>query len=237
VCKTAKQLAAADNNNVYKLWDRDTTMGCQCDKGYYGPDCSLKTCKVGVDPLYLDDSSTVKFSIFDFATLTTAPTAAFDDGTAARGPGYWAIRFFDYTGEDWITKPIKAGASCADVISALEALPNDVIPAGMTYCTLTQNNNLPDNTGWNSGYDAQHGNGTAHPYHITYRMSIWDAYGFQDATGIAGGDGVYTPLTWFPGSFSFGSASLGDGMTTTHVTLSGFIYRIKFYGNPGTCTL
>src|SRR5689334_182226 len=36
VCKTIRQLAAADNWNVYELWDRDVTMGCECDAGYTG---------------------------------------------------------------------------------------------------------------------------------------------------------------------------------------------------------
>jgi len=72
VCKTIKQLALADNDNVYKLWDKDVTMGCECDKGFFGPDCSLRECKSGIDPLYLDDAATTKFSTFYFAVLSTA---------------------------------------------------------------------------------------------------------------------------------------------------------------------
>ena len=60
VCKSIKQLAYNDYWNVYKLWDKDVTMGCECDKGYFGADCSLRSCKVGVDPLYLDDAATQK---------------------------------------------------------------------------------------------------------------------------------------------------------------------------------
>jgi hypothetical protein len=43
VCKSKAQLAASDNANVYRLWDKDVTMGCVCDPGFSGPDCSLKT--------------------------------------------------------------------------------------------------------------------------------------------------------------------------------------------------
>ena len=48
VCKTIKQLATKTTQNVYKLWDRDATMGCDCDIGYFGPDCALKSCKVRI---------------------------------------------------------------------------------------------------------------------------------------------------------------------------------------------
>jgi len=36
----------------YQLWDRVQVMGCSCDSLYTGPDCSLKKCPLGVDPLY-----------------------------------------------------------------------------------------------------------------------------------------------------------------------------------------
>ena len=32
-CMTIEQLAFLDNNNIYDLWDKDTTMGCKCDPG------------------------------------------------------------------------------------------------------------------------------------------------------------------------------------------------------------
>jgi hypothetical protein len=135
VCKTIKQLAHADNYNVYELWDRDTTMGCECDSGYTGPDCSERICKYGVDPLYLDDAATVKYSIYDFALVSTAKgvtttAGLFTDGSTTAGTGYFALRFYDNFGEDWLTGPIQAGSSCTSVVEALEALPNNAIPSG-----------------------------------------------------------------------------------------------------------
>merc|ERR1719181_2388972 len=73
VCKTIQQLANADNGNIYELWDRHKTMGCECDAGFYGPDCSKRRCKTGVDPLYLDDSATIKYPTMNFATLAYSP--------------------------------------------------------------------------------------------------------------------------------------------------------------------
>lgn len=39
----------ADPNND-KTWDRDSILGCKCDPGYQGYDCSLVSCPVGDDP-------------------------------------------------------------------------------------------------------------------------------------------------------------------------------------------
>lgn len=127
VCKTVRQLAYADNENVYELWDRDVTMGCECDPGFSGADCSERLCKYAVDQLYMDDTSTVKYATWDFAVVHKGATD-FHNGMFDEGTGYWAIRFFDMHGEDWVTKPIPAGATCAQVIDALNSLPNEVIP-------------------------------------------------------------------------------------------------------------
>lgn len=32
------------------VWDADMVYGCNCDDGYFGPDCSLKDCPRGDDP-------------------------------------------------------------------------------------------------------------------------------------------------------------------------------------------
>jgi len=38
---------------IYALWDKTFTMGCKCDPGYTGSDCSLKLCRYGIDPLFI----------------------------------------------------------------------------------------------------------------------------------------------------------------------------------------
>lgn len=235
VCKSKKQLASADNQNVYKLWDQNVGMGCLCDKGYYGADCSLRQCKYGVDPLYLDDSATVKYSIYDVATLTTSSTIDFTDGTPLSGTGYWAIRFFDITGEDWLTKPIIQSATCAMVVAALEALPNNVIPSGYTQCTRTLKTNMPENR-WQD-YDAQHPKGSVHPYQISYNLTIWEANYLS--TGLLGSDQdprLENPTVMGTGVEHSSNTNLyatGNFAGTDTKALSGSIYRLKFYGNPG----
>jgi len=61
-----------------------------------------------VDPLYLDDSATVKYPVFNVAQFTnivatradtiSGDTGIFNDGTPLAGTGYWALRFYDVHG-------------------------------------------------------------------------------------------------------------------------------------------
>ena len=133
-CQTAAELAAMDSDNLYMLWDKDITMGCMCEPGFTGPTCAEKTCKYGVDPMYIDDP---------YMSIR-APTARVEIkndkrayGTEFGGQylsGTYAIKFYDVFGEDYETTPILVNSSCESIISALEALPNTVVPAGTTEC-------------------------------------------------------------------------------------------------------
>lgn len=38
-------------SSVYAAWDADTVLGCACDSGWGGYDCSQPSCPLGVDPL------------------------------------------------------------------------------------------------------------------------------------------------------------------------------------------
>jgi len=126
-CETIKELAEDDNDNVYALWDADMTMGCTCDAGYSGVDCSSRVCAYGIDPLYVDDESTARVYT---ATYNLAGTAM---------SGTYAIKFYDVFGENWVTEPIVADAAtdCQIVVDTLEALPNTVIPDGSVMCSAT----------------------------------------------------------------------------------------------------
>lgn len=226
VCKTIRQLAKADHGNVYQLWDKDVTMGCECDAGYTGPDCSERECKYGVDPLYLDDASTVKYSIYDFAVLTNnkkpvSMETLFTDGQSEAKSGYWAIRFYDNHGEDWLTRPILAGSSCDEVMDALESLPNNVVPNNTLHCTFGSVFNGTENTfsQQTTPYmDADHPLGSAHPYRIAYKLDFWES----DTPLNQGEISPLTPLQFYSGSND-----------TSYNMVSGYFYRIKFYGNPG----
>ena len=61
--------------NTYTLIQiRYKMQGCSCDKGYFGGDCSQRQCGHGRDPLYSDDTSAIKYSVFNFGFLTTSGT-------------------------------------------------------------------------------------------------------------------------------------------------------------------
>ena len=128
-CMTIEQLAFLDHGNSYDLWDKYSTMGCKCDPGYTGADCSERTCVHGIDPLYVDDTS----------AQVTHTTVRIESSDADALSGEYAIRFWDTHGEDYITKGIPVtgdgivdGVSkthCDAVKEALLELPNRVVPA------------------------------------------------------------------------------------------------------------
>ena len=224
VCQSARQIAKNNYDNVYKLWDADTSMGCVCDPGYYGPACTYRECEHGLDPLYEDDITTAKVGIYDFAILTTG--TEFSDGMAdSEGTnGHWAIRFFDALGEDWLTYSIPAWARCDQVIAALEALPNHVIPTGTVECRRTEYKRSTSALDWANNFTSSGGNGQ-HEFWYHYRMATWTLK--SDETLIQG----------IPNSWVVGNATHSNGILTDNAALApsfiGDIYRVKFTANPG----
>lgn len=149
VCKSAKEVASDDFNNTYLLWDRHSTQGCECDGGYYGPDCSMKKCKVGIDPMYKNNGRTVRTANFTYEFWTGRPTAcdsaSLNTATLVAEAntlpaninylvGNYSLVFTDVYGQAWQTEAIDIDATCATVMATLEALPNNVIPVGSVSC-------------------------------------------------------------------------------------------------------
>jgi len=139
MCSTVKEIARFDSNNTYALWDEYSTMGCICDPGYDGPDCSEMKCKFGADPLYYDDKQNIRYSNYTFVLWNIDKEAADADlgrDKNSAWKGNFSIVFYDYNGQDWHTSPIDIKATCDDITNALEALPNNVIAAGSVLCSL-----------------------------------------------------------------------------------------------------
>ena len=94
---------------------------------YSGPDCSVRGCVSGIDPLYTDDTT----------ARVTHTTVRFESSDASALSGQYAIKFYDISGEDWITKPIFLSATgvidtkthCESVSEALLELPLGVVPS------------------------------------------------------------------------------------------------------------
>lgn len=140
VCKTIKQLAHADYGNIYELWDEDATMGCECDSGYFGADCSLRKCKVGQDPLYEDDvgqRKTAQYFVGIFTTNTTIhdSESLFHDGTVNKLRGSYRYLFTDEYGKKWETATLYENADCTSVVNAFQGIPSDVLPPNAIRCT------------------------------------------------------------------------------------------------------
>jgi hypothetical protein len=130
-CQTIETIAKWDNGNEYKLWDRDMTMGCYCDPGYTGADCSLRQCKHGIDPLYTNLYTTANMPSWRIS---------FDVDSQSDVNGTYAIKFYDTYGEDYVTEPITHLPTdySADIKKALEALPNSVVPLDSVKVSILQ---------------------------------------------------------------------------------------------------
>ncbi|ETK89932.1 hypothetical protein L915_06198 [Phytophthora nicotianae] len=101
------------NKITYDLWDSKVTYGCRCDPWYHGADCSLRTCKVGVDPMFLSVGTATYevFALHVWLDPTAFPTSSTTLGvTTPVGRTIQAdwvrLRLFDYHGESYITDPI-----------------------------------------------------------------------------------------------------------------------------------
>ena len=127
-CINKKAIANNDYNHNYYLWDEFITHGCECDSGYYGADCSKKVCKYGVDPNYEEGYQTARFSNWTVAITTDA------DNGAVTVAGNYSIIYHDTKGVKWMTKQLDISAGCAEIVDALENIPNDVIPADSVRC-------------------------------------------------------------------------------------------------------
>jgi len=57
ICMTESALASSHGRTYTAPWDANKQVGCKCDIGYRGPDCSLKECPSGDDVLGGDGKS------------------------------------------------------------------------------------------------------------------------------------------------------------------------------------
>ncbi len=57
ICLTQKALATLQGVTYNAPWDADKEMGCKCDDGFRGADCSQKECPSGPDVLHGDGGS------------------------------------------------------------------------------------------------------------------------------------------------------------------------------------
>lgn len=214
-CLPVQKIAEADYGNIYEMWDKKISYGCLCDAGYYGGNCEERYCKKALDPMYVDDVQTTKWPIFHLAIMTTATTVDFNDGYAQPTTARLKVRFYDTHGHPWLTAPLVPGTfTCADLVQALEDIPGNVVPAGGTICTETKvvnENPLDSSTGigaFTFAYNTRYtfiSNGGSKAQSFRYKPTFWDA-GFRN-------------------SYDSDDSVVGS--------MTGSIYRLEFYNNPG----
>merc|ERR1719399_2714728 len=109
----------------YALWDKEKTMKCECDKGYSGPDCSIRQCPVGPYPVKHSDKVTTSLQKISFGAFTyekeylTANTDAFDK--ILSGPVYFTVTVTDDFGDEWTTNTMSIEYATSCETSAMAA--------------------------------------------------------------------------------------------------------------------
>lgn len=219
-CSTIKEIARADYNNTYLLWDEHKTMGCVCDPGFEGPDCSLKMCKVGADPLYYDDEVNQRFANFTFALWNVdvfgdssfaAASGAYQTSKSAAWSGNFSIVFYDAHGEPWHTDPIDIHADCNAITDAMEALPNNVIKKNSVLCAHDD-----------VMYGTYHGDNGVTSSTITAAATTSPG---KPYTGIPDGYPIKLPTSYY--------ATSGVVDTGTLFPYTGKKFTLAFPSNPG----
>ena len=220
-CRTITSIvdgSLQDAHDSYNLWDKQLSTACECDRGFYGGDCHLRTCKKDVDPVYLDDFALVSYGRYYFSFLASDPNATLSDG--ASGRAYFRLRVFDNQGEGWLTSPIMYPPTCTSLTDALAALPHRLIDPAKLRCAVANVFKLDP---------LAHRN----PWEL-HRSSRWKLYFDSSAgVGIQGARDFHTrvnPVFWtqFPRGYSYAANN-----SATDPTLTGSVFLIEFNGLVG----
>jgi len=132
----------------YYNWDGDKIQACLCDGEFFGPDCSLRHCPTGDDPLTTCPEQNVQLGVdtpspaydaHQVQVLTISSSSAggsnlFSTGTTGilgEVSGDIVLHYTDAQGQVWTTSAISlsSGTVTNNIISALTALPNYKIPS------------------------------------------------------------------------------------------------------------
>jgi len=103
------------------IWDSNKLYGCNCDSGYFGPDCSQRNCPTGDDPLTGNSISTV---------TNPAQYNEVQRMTCRANAGFYTLTFKGKT-----TVQLAFNAKAADVQTALNNLPT-IGPGGVLVTVL-----------------------------------------------------------------------------------------------------
>jgi len=122
-------------------------MGCVCDGGYTGADCSEKMCKWGIDPMYLQDGRTVSVANYTFEFWTA------DKAGNGEITGTYSLKFTDMVGEAWRTPTLNINSDCDAIQAAIYKIPNKSIKSGVWCYRSTFTRGVTGNRGSDNGQE------------------------------------------------------------------------------------
>lgn len=124
-CVSKRELANSMYGNQYAMWDKDSLMGCKCDPGHTGVDCSEKTCPVGVDPLAAAGYKALSKNNFTFEFFTTGTGAGYIVGN-------YSLHFEDAQGIAYQTDLIDIRSPCSDIRKAIQNVPMKMLDGAIS---------------------------------------------------------------------------------------------------------
>lgn len=123
---------------TYELWDKTLTMGCKCDPGFMGPDCSMKLCRYGVDPLFIPSNYLYSADgVIEYDWDAPHFEKAFVEIIGGPGmKGQFDLTIYDVYGEKYVLDALNYASyesgnytSCADIMGHF---PNDKLKDTVT---------------------------------------------------------------------------------------------------------
>lgn len=144
--RLSRELYDAFDFRYDDVWDADMILGCECDDTYSGPNCALKRCPLGDDPLTTGQADEMQLieclTSYQQQTLTLRADAALTRGT-----------FVLFFGKQY-TRPIAFNA-LATVDSNGVSIANALLGlAGVSAVTVTRADPSPTQTDWQITYSA-----------------------------------------------------------------------------------
>uniref|UniRef100_K3XCD4 EGF-like domain-containing protein n=1 Tax=Globisporangium ultimum (strain ATCC 200006 / CBS 805.95 / DAOM BR144) TaxID=431595 RepID=K3XCD4_GLOUD len=122
------------------VWDNDMILGCACDDIYSGPNCALKKCPVGDDPLTTGQANEVQLvqclTSYQQQTLTLRFDAPLTQGT-----------FLLLFGKQY-TRPISFNALASLDSNGLSIASSLLALTGVTGVTVTRSGSPPTQADW-----------------------------------------------------------------------------------------
>lgn len=144
--RVSRELYDAFSFRYDDVWDADMILGCECDETYAGPNCALKRCPVGDDPLTTGQTDELQLiecvSSYQQQTLTLRADAALTKGTFILAFGK------QYTEPIAFNALATVDSSGVSVASALLAL------TGVTAATVTRTSPSLAQTDWQLTFPA-----------------------------------------------------------------------------------